>query len=120
MLLTEEHIDAVRSVYEALAAPAVARDRSLQVSLRRFVFAGSKSLPEDRLIDLNICSEALFIKRGKIKGGQKGTPAAEAAGQLLPVTRCSESSERRSRGSSRRRTGCGMPRSTAATLSKGR
>ncbi|SDU62590.1 hypothetical protein [Prauserella endophytica] len=83
LLLTEEHVDAVRRVYEALAAPAVARDRSLQVSLRRFVFAGSKSLPEDRLIDLNICSEALFIKRGKIKGGQKGAPAAEAAGQLL-------------------------------------
>lgn len=82
-LLTEEHIGAVCSVYEALAAPAVARDRSLQVALRRFVFAGSKSIPEDQLIDLNICSESLFIKRGKIKGRQKGTPAAQAAGQLL-------------------------------------
>jgi len=66
-----------------LATPAVEQDRSLQVALRRFVFAGSKVLPEDRLIDLNICSEALFIKRGKIGGKQKGASAAAAAGQLL-------------------------------------
>jgi len=83
LLLTDEHVDAVRSVYKMLATSAVAQDRSLQVALRRFVFAGSKSRPEDRLIDLNICSEALFIKRSNIQGGQKGVPAAAAAGQLL-------------------------------------
>lgn len=83
LLLTEEHVDAVRSVYEMLAAPAVARDRSVQIALRRFVFAGSKSLPEDRLIDLNICSEALFIHRNKIKTMQKANTVAVSGGQLL-------------------------------------
>ncbi|MEV6135175.1 hypothetical protein AB0L63_03730 [Nocardia sp. NPDC051990] len=83
LLLTEHHIDAVRSVHEMLTVPAVVRDHSLQIALRRFVFAGSKSLPKDRLIDLTICLEALFIKRGRIKGKQKAAPAAEVAGQLL-------------------------------------
>ena len=58
--------------------------------MRRFVFAGSKSLAEDRLIDLNIYSEALFIKRHKVEGEQKGGPAAAVAGRLLaddPVLR---------------------------------
>jgi hypothetical protein len=83
LLLPDEHVDAVRGVYEMLANSAVQQDRSLQVALRRLVSAGSKSLPEDRLIDLNICSEALFIKRSKVKGVQKGAPAAAAADQLL-------------------------------------
>jgi hypothetical protein len=83
LLLTDEHVDAVLNVYAMLAAPAVAQDRSLQVALRRFVFAGSKSLPEDRLIDLNICSEALFIQRNKIKTTQKANTVAVSGGQLL-------------------------------------
>jgi hypothetical protein len=83
LLLTEEQVDAVRDVYEMLATTAVQEDQSLQVALRRFVAAGSKALPEDRLIDLNICSEALFIKRHGITGKQKGAPAAGVAGQLL-------------------------------------
>jgi hypothetical protein len=90
LLLTDEHVNAVRDVYEMLATSGVIDDHSLQAALRRFVFSGSKSLPEDRLIDLNISSEALFIKRGQVKTGQKGAPAAAAAGQLLagdPVVR---------------------------------
>ncbi|MGH3865862.1 MAG: hypothetical protein ACRDQ4_06910 [Pseudonocardiaceae bacterium] len=54
-----------------LATSPVQQDRSLQVALRRFVFADSQSLPEDRLIDLNICCEALLSKRGKIKRRQR-------------------------------------------------
>jgi hypothetical protein len=83
LLLTDEHVEAALSVYEMLADPAVGRDRSLQVALRRFVFAGSKSLPEDQLIDLNICSEALFIHRNKIKTMQKANMVAMSGGQLL-------------------------------------
>jgi len=83
LLLTDEQVDAVRSVYEMLATADLQQDRALQVALRRFVFAGSKSPPGDRLIDLNICSEALFIKRNKIEGEQKGGPAAAVAGRLL-------------------------------------
>jgi hypothetical protein len=83
LLLTEEQVDAVLRVYAMLGAPAVVQDRSLQVALRRLVFAGTKSLPEDRLIDLSICSEALFIQRNKIKTTQKANTVAVSGGQLL-------------------------------------
>jgi hypothetical protein len=83
LLLTDDHVDAVREVYELLTSPAAQQDRALQTALRRLVFAGSRSLPEDRLIDLNICAEALFIKRGNLKGKGKGSPAAAMAEQLL-------------------------------------
>jgi len=83
LLLTTDHIDAVREVYQLLATPAVQQDRALQTAVRRFVFAGSRLLPQDRLIDLNICAEALFIKRGKLTGEEKGGPAAAMAEQLL-------------------------------------
>jgi hypothetical protein len=83
LLLTEKDVDSVLKVYAMLGAPAVVRDRSLQVALRRLVFAGSKSLPEDRLIDLSICSEALFIQRNKIKTMQKANTVAVSGGQLL-------------------------------------
>ena len=83
LLLANDHVDAVRSYYEMLMEPAVVQDRSLQVALRRFVFAGSRSLPEDRLIDLNICAEVLFIKRGGLTGHRKAKPVAAAAHKLL-------------------------------------
>ncbi len=83
LVLTDEQVEAVREVYEMLGNPAVREDRSVQVALRRFVFAGSKANPEDRLIDLAICCEALFLKRHGIKGEQKGAPAAANAGRLL-------------------------------------
>lgn len=82
-VLTGEQAEAVREVYEMLGNPVVEEDRSLQVALRRFVFAGSKAQPEDRLIDLIICCEALFLKRHGIEGKQKGAPAATNAGRLL-------------------------------------
>jgi hypothetical protein len=55
----------------------------LQVALRRFVVAGSKAQAEDRLIDLVICCEALFLKRHQIGGPRKGAHAAANAGRLL-------------------------------------
>jgi hypothetical protein len=82
-LLTDEHVDAVRRVYRMLATTAVHRDRSLQVALRRFVSAGAKAQAEDRLIDLVICCEALFLKRHRVRGKKKRAPAAANAGQLL-------------------------------------
>lgn len=60
----------MREVYEMLGNPMVREDRSLQVALRRFVFAGSKAQPEDRLIDLVICCEALLLKRHGIECGR--------------------------------------------------
>lgn len=82
-VLTDEQVEAVREVYKMLGNPVVREDRSLQVALRRFVFAGSKAQPEDRLIDLVICCEALFLKRHGIEGPQKGAPAAANAARLL-------------------------------------
>lgn len=83
LVLTDEQVETVREVYEMLRNPVVREDRSLQVALRRFVFAGSKAQPEDRLIDLVICCEALFLKRHGTEGPQKGAPAAANAGRLL-------------------------------------
>ena len=82
-VLTDERAEAVRQVYEMLGNAVVREDRSLQVALRRFVFAGSKAQSEDRLIDLVICCEALFLKRHGVKGPQKGAPAATNAGRFL-------------------------------------
>ncbi|MEU4765620.1 hypothetical protein AB0H12_20420 [Actinosynnema sp. NPDC023794] len=82
-VLTDEQVEAVREVYETLGNPAVQEERSLQVALRRFVFADSKAQPEDRLIDLVICCEALFLKRHGIEGPQKAAPAAVNAARLL-------------------------------------
>lgn len=65
------------------AAPSVERTESSLGQRSRFVFAGSKAQPEDRLIDLVICCEALFLKRHGIEGSQKGAPAAVNAGRFL-------------------------------------
>ena len=82
-VLSDEQVGAVRDVYAMLGNPVVREDRSLQVALRRFVFAGSKAQPQDRLIDLVICCEALCLKRHGNEGKQKGAPAAANAGRLL-------------------------------------
>ncbi|MGH3822312.1 MAG: hypothetical protein ACRDRA_05670 [Pseudonocardiaceae bacterium] len=81
-LLISEEVDAVREIHRLLDIPAVHDDRALQTALRRLVFAGSRSHPSDRLIDLIICAEALFIKRAKVTGSKK-TPIAEKAERLL-------------------------------------
>lgn len=74
-LLSSEEVDAVREVYRLLGDPTVHSNRALQIALRRLVFSGSRSLPEDRLIDLMISAEALFIKRGRDQGPeQKAQP----------------------------------------------
>ena len=89
-LLITEQADAVREVYQALATTATRQDRSLQVALRRFVDSGSNKPTEDRLVDLVICCEALFVKRRQISGPRKGAPIAEHAAHLLaddPVLR---------------------------------
>ncbi|WP_157360497.1 HEPN domain-containing protein [Amycolatopsis thermoflava] len=82
-VLTDEQAEAVCEVYEMLGNPGVRQDRLLQVALRRFVFAGSKAQPEDRLLDLVICCEALFLKRHGIDGPRKGRLAAANAARLL-------------------------------------
>jgi hypothetical protein len=81
--LLADTLDTFRATYTALSLPAVQADRSLQIAIRRLVFAGSRSADADRLIDLMISAEALFIKRSALPQGSKGDKIAAAAATLL-------------------------------------
>jgi hypothetical protein len=81
-LLTDV-LDAFRATYTALSLPGVQADRSLQTAIRRLVFAGSRRVDADRLIDLMMSAEALFIKRANLPRGTKGDKIAAAAATLL-------------------------------------
>lgn len=83
LLLTSQDVDAVGEVFTQLHAIAVESDRALQTALRRLVLAGSGSDPADRLVDLILCAEVLFLKRARVTGRQKGTPIAVKAEELL-------------------------------------
>jgi hypothetical protein len=61
-VLYGSELDTFYVTYTALNLPAVQADRSLQVAIRRLVYAGSRRAAGDRLIDLTISAEALFIK----------------------------------------------------------
>lgn len=80
------HPDAVNSIYAvftALGLPEIRADGSLQVAIRRLIYAGSKSLAEDRLTDLMTSAEALFIKRANLTGHSKKDKIANEAATLL-------------------------------------
>jgi hypothetical protein len=81
--LLADALDAFRSAYTALSLPAVQADRSLQITIRRLVFAGSRSVDADRLIDLTMSAEALFVKRANLPRGSKGDKIAAGAAALL-------------------------------------
>ena len=76
-------LDALCGTYTALSLPAVQADRSLQIAIRRLVFAGSRSVDADRLIDLAMSAEALFIKRAGLPRGANGNKIAAVAAALL-------------------------------------
>jgi hypothetical protein len=82
-LLMSDALDQFRAAYTALASPHVEADRSLQVAIRRLVLAGSRNTDSDRLIDLSISAEALFIKRANLPNGTKGDKIAAGAANLL-------------------------------------
>lgn len=83
-LLTDK-LDDFRTTYTALGLPDVKADRTLQTAIRRLVFAGSRSADADRLLDLMMAAEALFIKRADPSGRTitKGDKVADAAAVLL-------------------------------------
>jgi hypothetical protein len=81
--LMPDDADIVRAVYLALTLPEVQQGRSMQVAIRRLVIAGTRNDDSDRLIDLSIAAEALFIKRAKLAGTTKGNKIAVGAAQLL-------------------------------------
>jgi hypothetical protein len=81
--LMPDDADAVSVVYLALRLADVQQDRSLQVAIRRLVIAGTRNDDSDRLIDLSIAAEALFIQRGNLAGPTKGEKIAAGAAELL-------------------------------------
>jgi hypothetical protein len=64
--LMSDALDVFLATYSALRLPDVQADRSLQVAIRRLVLAGSRNEDSDRLVDLMISAEALFIKRSNL------------------------------------------------------
>ena len=79
-----EQLEAVLAAYRALGHAAVTSDRLLMMALRRVQLASTRALPEDRLIDLAIAAEALFISRpGLNVRGRQSAKIAEGAVDLL-------------------------------------
>ncbi|WP_061296225.1 hypothetical protein [Herbidospora cretacea] len=79
LLLDPVQVTAVQRMMVMLADPAITGNRPLQLAIRRLMWGGSRDQPEDRLIDLTIAAEALFI-HGKGSGGKGGKSAPIAAG----------------------------------------
>ncbi|MFF3468447.1 hypothetical protein [Streptomyces sp. NPDC002619] len=61
LLVDRAKVEELREVYALLSDPRILGMRFLQNAMRRLVMAGSRVLPEDRLIDLCITAESLFI-----------------------------------------------------------
>ncbi|MFF0062104.1 hypothetical protein ACFYRC_11195 [Streptomyces sp. NPDC005279] len=61
LLIDMAKVKQLHEVYALLGEPRVQGERFLLNALRRLVMAGSRALPEDRLIDLCITAESLFI-----------------------------------------------------------
>lgn len=81
--LLPDQLDDLRAAYNALAVPTVTADRSLRVAVRRFVAAGGRRVEADRLIDLTIAAEALFIEQDTER--KRAAIAAGAAMRLVGV-----------------------------------
>lgn len=51
----------MQSLYRSLASPKVGKNNSLQTALRRFSFASERIRDDDRIVDLMVAGEALFL-----------------------------------------------------------
>ncbi|MFD3399239.1 hypothetical protein ACFWUU_01100 [Kribbella sp. NPDC058693] len=80
VVLLANDIAELRHVFDFLAQPLPG---PLQVALRRLNYAGTRTQAEDRLIDLIICAEALFIHHFGITTHQQSAVIADGAEQLL-------------------------------------
>jgi hypothetical protein len=84
ILGTIEQVTQVQEIMTLLASHATAGDRPLQMALRRLVSAGSRGLAEDRLVDLIVAAEALFIHAaGRGRTGRKRDFLERGAATLL-------------------------------------
>lgn len=71
-------------VYDLLGKPGVQSKKFLLNVLRRLIMAGGRALPEDRLIDLCITAESLFIQhRGLSRTREKREHLVAGAKALL-------------------------------------
>jgi hypothetical protein len=82
-VLTRDDLNAVLRVHQQLGLTEIQLDKQLQVAIRRAVFAGSRALDGDRLVDWMTAAESLFIKRARITGPSKGKPMATGAAAFL-------------------------------------
>jgi hypothetical protein len=84
ILYSPGQVAEVEQMMVMLTDPAVTRNRSLQMAIRRLVSSGSRGLAEDRLVDLTVAAEALFIHgAGHGQTQQKSKPIADRATVLL-------------------------------------
>ena len=65
--ISEEESPSIARLATTLGAKSVISDRSLQNAMRRFSYAGDRTRDEDRLVDLLIAAESLFL------GGSRDT-----------------------------------------------
>lgn len=63
--LTDEHNERFRQYWPIINEESRKSRHFLAIGLRRFALAMSRPLPDDKLIDLMICAEALFLKIDK-------------------------------------------------------
>ena len=61
---SEEGCSQVEGIYQALHRPTVTNQRGILEAVRRYSFARDRHRPEDRMLDLMIAAEALFLDDG--------------------------------------------------------
>lgn len=69
--LAADDLSELQEIWEALASAPVENHETLQVSLRRFSYAGDRDRADDRLVDLMISAEALFLPDESLELGYK-------------------------------------------------
>ncbi|WP_405918002.1 hypothetical protein [Streptomyces sp. NBC_00728] len=84
LLVDAVALESLHEVYDLLGKPGVQGKRFLLNALRRLIMAGGRGLPEDRLIDLCITAESLFIQhRGLSRSRDKREHLVAGAKALL-------------------------------------
>ena len=80
VVLFADQTAALLQVFQLLAKPV---DGALGVAIRRLGFAGGRAHAADRLVDLIICAEALFIHHLGVRGRSQSDAIARGAKELL-------------------------------------
>ncbi|MEV7322458.1 hypothetical protein [Streptomyces sp. NPDC093970] len=84
ILVDAAALGSLGEVYDLLGKPGVQSKKFLLNALRRLIMAGGRAVPEDRLIDLCITAESLFIQhRGLSRSREKREHLVAGAKALL-------------------------------------